>query len=108
VISSEQAHAFTVGWFAAWNAHDIQVIHSHYEDGLTLSSPSIVNTTCEPSGRQAGKEAVGAYWKNGLFLTPELYFGIKKFLSGMDSIMMICKALLECQRRSDSRQNRTV
>jgi hypothetical protein len=91
MISSEQAHEFAAGWAAAWNAHDNDVILSHYEDDFTLSSPFIAKMASEPSGCLTGKEAIGAYWGKGLSLLPDLHFEIEKILTGADSIEIFYK-----------------
>ncbi len=91
MISNEQAQKFAAGWIAAWNAHDIDAILSHYEDDFTFSSPFIGKLAREPSGVLTGKEAIGAYWKKGLSLLPDLHFEIEKILLGADSIVILYK-----------------
>jgi len=54
------------GWLAAWNAHDLPRILSHYAEDFVMASPRIVDVAGEPSGRLKGKAAVAAYWAPGL------------------------------------------
>ena len=91
MISNEQAQEFAAGWIAAWNAHDIDAILSHYEDDFSLRSPFIAKMPGDPSGCLTGKKAIGAYWKKGLSLLPDLHFEVEKVLVGADSIAILYK-----------------
>ncbi len=71
MIDKEQ---FADEWIAAWNAHDLPRILSHYDDGFEMASPRIVDIAGEPSGVLRGKDAVGRYWDKGLKVIPDLRF----------------------------------
>ena len=43
MISSHAAERFADDWIAAWNAHDLEKILSHYTDDFEMSSPVIVS-----------------------------------------------------------------
>src|SRR5690349_21379940 len=58
----------------AWNAHDLGRILAHYADDFEMTSPYIASLTGEPTGRLAGKEAVGAYWRAALERFPDVHF----------------------------------
>jgi hypothetical protein len=73
-ISREFAERFAEEWIAAWNAHDLPRILSHYEDDFEMASPLIVEIAGEPSGVLRGKEKIGAYWEKALRLSPDLQF----------------------------------
>ena len=60
-MDSKFAAGFAAEWIAAWNAHDLQRVLSHYTDDFEMTSPKIVQIAGEPSGRLVGKAAVGAY-----------------------------------------------
>ena len=66
--------AFRRGWIAAWNAHDLPRILSHYDDDFEMASPRIVEIAGEPSGVLRGKASVGAYWERALRIIPDLRF----------------------------------
>lgn len=66
--------AFAAEWIAAWNAHDLPRVLSHYRDDFEMSSPFIVTLANEPSGTLRGKPAVAAYWQNALSRMPDLHF----------------------------------
>jgi len=73
-ITQEFAERFAEEWIAAWNAHDLPRILSHYEDDFEMSSPIIIEIAGEPSGVLRGKKNVGAYWEKVLGLSPDLRF----------------------------------
>ena len=47
-MEKEQALKFAEAWIAAWNAHDLEQILSHYDDEFEMSSPAITRLTGEP------------------------------------------------------------
>jgi len=87
-ITREFAERFAEEWVAAWNAHDLTRILSHYEDDFEMASPRIVDIAGEPSGVLRGKERVGAYWAKGLRLIPDLRFEQVDVFLGARSIAL--------------------
>ena len=85
------AEHFATDWIAAWNAHDLERILSHYAEDFEMSSPVIIQVAGEPSGTLRGKAAVGAYWKKALGLIPDLRFELLSVLAGVDSITLYYK-----------------
>jgi ketosteroid isomerase-like protein len=43
MITKEQALDFAHEWVAAWNAHDLERVLSHYTEDFEMSSPFIVS-----------------------------------------------------------------
>jgi hypothetical protein len=74
LITREFANSFADEWIAAWNAHDLPRVLSHYEDDFEMASPLVIEIEDEPSGVLRGKKKVGAYWKRALGLSPDLRF----------------------------------
>lgn len=74
MISRDFAEHFAEDWIAAWNAHDLPRVLSHYEDDFEMTSPLIVDIAGEPSGVLRGKQSIGAYWEKALRLSPDLRF----------------------------------
>ena len=74
MVKREFAERFADEWIAAWNAHDLSRVLSHYEDDFEMASPLIVEVAGEPSGVLRGKTDVGAYWKKALERSPDLRF----------------------------------
>ena len=86
MLTREFADRFAAEWIAAWNAHDLDRILSHYADDFTMSSPYIAVIANEASGRLKGKAAVGAYWKAALERMPDLHFEQHATLVGASSV----------------------
>jgi ketosteroid isomerase-like protein len=57
-MDSAFAQHFATEWIAAWNAHDLDRVLSHYANDFEMSSPYIVTFAGEPSGTLVGKPAV--------------------------------------------------
>ena len=43
MIPQSFANQFATEWIAAWNAHDLDRVLSHYEDDFEMSSPIVVS-----------------------------------------------------------------
>ena len=52
-MDSKFANKFAAEWIAAWNAHDLPRVLSHYTEDFEMSSPKIVQIAGEASGRLA-------------------------------------------------------
>jgi ketosteroid isomerase-like protein len=74
MISRECGERFAEEWIAAWNAHDLPRVLSHYQDDFEMASPFIIEIVGEPSGILRGKKKVGAYWEEALRRSPDLRF----------------------------------
>jgi len=86
VVDAEVALRFAEEWIAAWNSHDLDRILSHYSDDFEMRSPLIVQRGIDPSGILRGKDAVGAYWRQGLAATPPIRFELVGVYAGVGSI----------------------
>ena len=93
-MNKQQAERFAEEWVAAWNAHDLDRILSHYDDDFEMSSPAIVKLAGDPSGKLQGKKAVGAYWSVALKKYPNLRFTLLHVLIGVDSVNLIYEGVL--------------
>lgn len=88
VITTEQAQRFAEDWIAAWNAHDLPRILTHYTADFAMTSPFIVQIADEPSGTLKGREAVGAYWSKALARMPDLRFELLGVFRSIDSVVI--------------------
>ena len=86
MLAPDFAEHFAKEWVAAWNAHDLERILSHYEDDFEMSSPVIVTLAGEASGTLRGKDAVRAYWAKALAAKPGLRFELVSALAGVSSV----------------------
>jgi hypothetical protein len=87
-MEQQRAEEFAKEWIAAWNAHDLERILSHYDDDFEMNSPVIVSFG-EPSGMLKGKQAVGRYWAAALSKYPSLHFDLRHVLTGVSSVALI-------------------
>ncbi len=88
MITADFAQAFATEWIAAWNAHDLGRILSHYDDAFEMSSPFISKLAHAPNGILRGKNAVGIYWADALRRMPELQFRLIGVYPGAQSICL--------------------
>lgn len=88
-MTPEHAEEFANDWLAAWNAHDLDLILSHYEDDFEMSSPVIRQIMGEPSGTLKGKERIAEYWRKALARAPDLHFVKQHVLCGANSVTII-------------------
>src|SRR5271156_5639537 len=75
-------------WVGAWNAHDLGVILSHYEEDVELTSPVAAQLLGTPDGKVAGKARLRAYFQRGLEAYPELHFHLEDVLWGVSSVVL--------------------
>ena len=91
MLKRTDAEHFAKEWIAAWNAHDLERILSHYDDDFEMSSPIIPKLMGDPSGTLRGKPAVRAYWTKALAAVPTLRFELLTVLVGVDSVTVYYK-----------------
>lgn len=87
-MTRDEARSLANDWIAAWNAHDLELILSHYEDGIELTSPAAAQLLGAPDGKVVGKENLRAYFQRGLEAYPELRFDLKDVLGGVNSVVL--------------------
>jgi ketosteroid isomerase-like protein len=75
-------------WVAAWNAHDLDSIMTHYEDGIELTSPTAAQLLGTADGKVAGKANTRAYFQRGLEAYPDLHRRLEDVLWGVNSVVL--------------------
>ncbi len=80
---------FAADWIAAWNAHNLDRILSHYAPGVTLISPAAARLLNDPSGTVTGIDALREYFAKGLSLFPGLGFELLDVLAGIHSVVLL-------------------
>jgi len=75
-------------WVAAWNAHDLEAIISHYDEQIELISPVAEQLLSIPNGKVSGKASLRKYFQRGLEAYPELHFDLKDVLAGVNSVVL--------------------
>src|SRR5713226_7665652 len=87
-VTREEASNLADHWVAAWNAHNLDLIMSHYEDEIELTSPVAAQLLGTPDGRVVGKSALREYFQRGLEAYPELHFHLEDVLWGVNSLLL--------------------
>src|ERR1700737_380096 len=87
-MTREEAGKLAEHWIAAWNAHDLDLIMTHYEDAIELTSPVVAQLLGYPAGKVIGKTNLRAYFQRGLEAYPELHFRLEDVLWGINSIVL--------------------
>jgi predicted ester cyclase len=87
-VTKEEARELANNWVAAWNAHDLDLIMSHYEEAIELTSPVAAQLLGKPDGRVAGKANLRAYFERGLAAYPDLQFRLEDVLWGVNSVVL--------------------
>jgi ketosteroid isomerase-like protein len=87
-MTKDEAWNLARHWIAAWNAHDVDLIMSHYEDAIELTSPTAALLLGTPDGRVTGKLNLRAYFQRGLEAYPGLSFDLEDVLWGINSVVL--------------------
>ena len=87
-MTRDEAWSLANHWVAAWNAHDLDLIMTHYEDAIELISPVAARLLGMPDGKVSGKPNLRAYFQRGLEAYPELHFRLEDVLWGINSIVL--------------------
>jgi len=90
-VTKEEAWKLANEWIAAWNAHDLDAILAHYEEGIELTSPAAAQLLGRADGKVVGKANLRAYFKRGLEAYPELRFELEDVLWGLNSVVLCYK-----------------
>lgn len=88
MLTQKQAENFALRWIQSWNSQDLVEILSHYADDIELISPVAARILSDPQGTVRGKEALGAYFKKGLEVYPDLRFELIDVMWGLSSIIL--------------------
>jgi aryl-phospho-beta-D-glucosidase BglC (GH1 family) len=88
-MNIHRANEFAEHWIHSWNSHDLDEIMSHYTDDFEMSSPVIIQSMNEPSGKLRGKDIIRVYWSKALEKYPQLHFEKLNVLLGVNSVTII-------------------
>ena len=87
-MTRDEAWKLANHWVAAWNAHDLDLIMTHYEEAVELTSPVAVQLLGTSDGKVVGKANLRAYFRRGLDAYPELHFQLKEVMCGVNSVVL--------------------
>lgn len=81
-------HAFARAWETAWNAHDVEAVLAHVADDVVFTSPVAARLVPGSGGVVRGKDALRAYWSEGLRQLPDLRFSVERVHAGVDVLVI--------------------
>ena len=87
-LSETRAREFASEWIEAWNSHDLDRIMSHYADDVVLTSPIAAKLLNLADGTVRGKQALRAYFQEGLESFPQLRFELIEVMWGLGSVVL--------------------
>jgi hypothetical protein len=87
-VTKDESWNLANHWVAAWNAHDLDLIMTHYEDAVELTSPVAAKLLGASDGKVVGKRNLRAYFQRGLEAYPELQFHLEDVLWGVNSVVL--------------------
>jgi predicted ester cyclase len=87
-VTGQEARKLANHWVAAWNAHDLEQIMTHYDDSVELISPVAARLLGRPDGKINGKSDLRAYFQRGLEAYPDLHFELENVLWGLNSVVL--------------------
>ena len=90
-VTKEEAWELANHCIAAWNAHDLDLIMTQYEDAVDLTSPAAAQLLGTPDGKVVGKANLRAYFQRGLEAYPQLHFQLEEVLWGVNSVVLCYK-----------------
>ena len=88
-MDATEAQAAARDWIDAWNAHDARRVVDHFTDDVVVSSPLAADRRPGSGGTLHGKQAVLAYYEEGLALAPDLRFTLVAACLGIDELMIV-------------------
>lgn len=89
----EDAAAFAASWYAAWNAHDLDGIMSHYAPTIQHSSPFIKRYNNSDDLALIGIDAVRDYFARALQRNPTLRFDPMFVTTGLESVNLVYRRM---------------
>lgn len=75
-------------WVAAWNAHDLERILSHYAEDVELTSPLVARLTDGKESVVRGRAGLRDYFARGLQAFPTLHFDFIRLYCGVRSCVL--------------------
>ena len=86
-MDREHALQFADHWVSAWNDHDLERILGHFAGDVVFTSP-VAAQLLGWDGVIRGREALRAYWAEGLRRIPDLRFEVLAVYAGVDTVVV--------------------
>lgn len=75
-------------WLRGWNAHDLDGVLDHFADDVVFTSPLAARLVVGSDGVIRGKQALRAYWSEGLRRIPDLRFEVVAVYIGVNTLVI--------------------
>jgi hypothetical protein len=85
-MDEPRAHEFVRRWLDGWNSHDIDAVLAHFADAVIFTSPVAARIVAGSDGVIRGRDALRAYWSEGIRLIPDLRFELVGVYVGIDTL----------------------
>lgn len=92
-LTPEHARDFAASWYAAWNAHDLDGIMSHYDAAIEHSSPFIKRYNGTDDASIGGIAGVRDYFARALERNPTLRFDPLHVTTGLGSVILVYRRM---------------
>jgi len=86
-MNHAEAQSFVEQWVRDWNAHDIDALLRHFTEDVVFTSPVAVRLF-GGDGVIRGKDALRAYWSEGVRLIPDLRFEVVAVYTGVNTVVI--------------------
>ena len=87
--TTREPQAFADEWIAAWNAHDLDRILSHYGTDAVVRTPVAAVRVPESGGVVRGHDALRAYWGPALEVMTDLHFELVEAMPTVDGVTIL-------------------
>jgi hypothetical protein len=89
MIEHAAAEQLAHEWLDAWNSHDPERVVADFADGVVVSSPLIARLRPGSGGVLRDRQAVLAYYRDGLAASPGLRFELVAVCAGVDTVAIV-------------------
>jgi ketosteroid isomerase-like protein len=87
-MSIPDPEPFCREWAQAWNNRDLEGVLRHFHDDVVFTSPVAAQLLPGSNGVVRGKEALRAYWSEGLLRVPDLHFVVEAVYAGVNTLVI--------------------
>ena len=87
-MSLPHPEQFSREWANAWNSRDLEAVLRHFHDDAVFTSPVAAQVVPSSGGVIRGKEALRAYWTEGLRRVPDLHFVVESVYVGVNTLII--------------------
>ena len=87
-MTPEILQSIAFKWFDAFNAHNLELLLSLYDDDATHFSPKLKIRKPETKGFVSGKQALREWWQDAFDRLPSLHYKVTSLTANGDRVFM--------------------